>query len=253
MATPRGVKCSNEELAAQLKEAVAAEPGAGWADEACCLRYLAARDFNLEKATKMLVETLRWRESFGVSALGERADTLRSESATGKLRVSESVDRDGRPVLVMSPRLENSTQHDANILNLVYHLERATGGRPIADMPNGKLVTIIDFKGWTLRNAPPMKTSRATLSVLQNHYPERLHRFYALNVPMIFSAFWRAISPFIDPVTRDKIVFLPTAPEAARAKLEESFDLAQLEESLGGDRPFAWEPDTYFAKDSGLS
>ena len=27
-------------------------------------------DFNLEKATKMLVETLRWRESFGVSALG---------------------------------------------------------------------------------------------------------------------------------------------------------------------------------------
>ena len=62
MATPRGVKCSNEELAAQLKEAVAAEPGAEWADEGC-LRYLAARDFNLEKATKMLVETLRWRES----------------------------------------------------------------------------------------------------------------------------------------------------------------------------------------------
>ena len=75
-----------------------------------------------------------------------------------------------------------------------------------------------------------------TADVLQNHYPERLHRFYALNVPMIFSAFWRAISPFIDPVTREKIVFLPTAPEAARAKLEESFDLAQLEEALGGDR-----------------
>eukprot|EP00964_Phaeocystis_antarctica_P092732 scaffold59693_cov63-Phaeocystis_antarctica.AAC.4 len=100
-----------------------------------------------------------------------------------------------------------SGDHDGQILNLVYHLERAvallrlltlspnpspnpypnpnpnpnpnqTGGRgPVDGAADGKLVTwlglglanpsklvtVIDFKGWSLRNAAPMKTSRATL------------------------------------------------------------------------------------------
>ena len=161
---------SSSTLVASLLDAVKDEPGAGWADEACCERFLAARNNNLEKATTMLTESLHWRHSFGVNKLGEKHELIRSESATGKLRVSESVDRAGRPVLVMTPRAENSSNHEANITNLVYHLERVTGGRPcVPAIPSGKLVTIIDFKGWTLRNAPPMKTSRETLNVLQNH------------------------------------------------------------------------------------
>ena len=77
----------------------------------------------------MLRESLRWRHSFGVSKLGEKHERIRRESETGKLRVSESADRAGRPVLVMTPRAENSRDHDGQIANLVYHLERATGGR----------------------------------------------------------------------------------------------------------------------------
>ena len=77
----------------------------------------------------MLKESLRWRHSFGVSKLGEKHERLRRESETGKLRVSESADRAGRPVLVMTPRAENSRDHDGQMANLVYHLERATGGR----------------------------------------------------------------------------------------------------------------------------
>ena len=249
----RGGDELRSEGAAQLKDAVKDEPGAAWADETVCLRYLAARKGDLGKATQMLTESLRWRESFGVATLGERGAIVRSQSATGKMRVSESVDREGRPVLVMAPRLENSVDHDANLLNLVYHLERATGQRSVPGIPDGKLVTVMDFKGYSLRTAPPMKTSRATLSILQNHYPERLHKFLLMNVPGIFAAFWSAISPFIDPVTKAKVVFLRGSPEQQRALLAEHFDLAQLEDALGGDRPFTWDPDAYFASDSGLA
>ena len=71
--------------------------------------------------------------------------------------------------------------------------------------------------------------------------------------PGIFAAFWSAISPFIDPVTKAKVVFLRGSPEQQRAQLAEHFDLAQLEDALGGDRPFTWDPAAYFALDSGLA
>ena len=37
-----------------------------------------------------------------------------------------------------------------------------------------KLIILIDFTGWTLSTAPPMRTSRETLTILQDHFPERL-------------------------------------------------------------------------------
>ena len=83
----------------------------------------------------MLRETLKWRASFGVSSLSEepKAAAIRAASKTGKLRVSPSRDRTGRPVLVMVPRHENDkNNHEGNLLNLVYHLERASGSRPLA-------------------------------------------------------------------------------------------------------------------------
>ena len=244
----------SHELVLKLFEAVSEEPGAEWADEAVCARYLIARNNHLDKATAMLRESLRWRHSFGVSKLGERHAVIRKESETGKLRVSASVDREGRPVLVMTPGVENTSDHDGQILNLVYHLERATGGRTVdGAAADGKLVTVIDFKGWTRRSAAPMKTSRATLSILQNHYPERLHRILLLNVPALFTVFWSAIRPFIDPVTREKIVFVTGSAEQQQAALRECFDLAQLEEGLGGLVPLRWDPGAYFARDAELA
>jgi len=249
----KGKETPAHELVLNLLEAVSEEPGAEWAGEAVCVRYLMARNNRLDKATAMLKESLRWRDSFGVSKLGEKHAVIRRESETGKVRVSDSVDRAGRPVLVMTPRAENTSDHDGQILNLVYHLERATSGKPVDGAADGKLVTIIDFKGWTLRNAAPMKTSRATLSILQNHYPERLHRILLLNVPALFTVFWNAIRPFIDPVTREKIVFVTGSAEQQQAALRECFDLAQLEEGLGGLVPLRWDPGAYFARDAELA
>jgi len=47
------------------------------------------------------------------------------------------------------------------------------------------------------------------LSILQDHYPERLGRAFVINVPFILNAFYKMINPFIDPVTREKLKFNP--------------------------------------------
>ena len=43
-----------------------------------------------------------------------------------------------------------------------------------------KIVLLIDFADFSLSNGAPMKTSKETLSILQNHYPETLHCAYCI-------------------------------------------------------------------------
>ena len=78
-------------------------------------------------------------------------------------------------------------------------------------------------------------------------------RARARGAAAIFAGFWSAISPFIDPVTREKVVFVRGTPEQQRALLAEHFELEKLEDALGGDAPFTWDPAAYFARDGGLS
>lgn len=44
-----------------------------------------------------------------------------------------------------------------------------------------------------------------TLHILQDHYVETLGRALVVNLPMILNFFYKGISPFLDPVTRDKV------------------------------------------------
>lgn len=46
-------------------------------------------------------------------------------------------------------------------------------------------------RDYSRANSPPMHVSRGTLSIMQNHYPERLHHCFLVNAPWLFRAGWR--------------------------------------------------------------
>lgn len=61
-----------------------------------------------------------------------------------------------------------------------------------------------------------VKALQGVFSLLQGHFPERLSQLWFLDAPFIFYGLWRCVSPFIEPATRAKIVFLSKGQRAAR-------------------------------------
>ncbi|CAM9630014.1 unnamed protein product, partial [Heterosigma akashiwo] len=206
-------------------------------DEQCFLRYLRAEKWVLQKAISKLHDTLRWRQEFGVQSINSDPDVMdeiRLENSTGKV-YCRGFDKCGRVILYMCPARENSRNHDANLRHLVFQMERATAVLRRQDEGVDKTCFVVDYTGYSLTNSPPMRTSRASLDILQNHYPERLGACYMVNPPLIFRAFWNAIYPFIDPVTRKKFIFVknPSLPKY-QDLLSQNFDMDLLEERVGG-------------------
>jgi len=197
---------------------------------------LRARDNDLEQATTMLDSTLLWREEFGLDSLQTWTEVMQKENLTGKAYV-RGKDKQNRPIIWMKPKFENTYDHDGNIKHLVYNLERAVACGEANGYKDGKLCLIIDFEGYSIMNAPPMKTSMETLSILQNHYPERLAKAYLVRPPWIFHSFYSLISPFIDVVTKEKVMMLSSKKHAT---LVENIDDEYLESTVGGldTRPF---------------
>jgi hypothetical protein len=60
---------------------------------------------------------------------------------------------------------------------------------------------------------PSIGTARTVLHILQTHYPERLGLALIAHLPWLLHAFYKLITPFIDPLTRLKMVFNPVSNE----------------------------------------
>ena len=89
-------------------------------------------------------------------------------------------------------QFQNTSSHEGQLQYLTYTLENA-----VLNLPQGqdKMVWLIDFTGWTLAHRSPFKTSRESISTVQNHYPERLSDAFMFNPPKIFDASFK-VWPF---------------------------------------------------------
>lgn len=211
------------------------------ADEHMPRRHYRAENGDVEAAIKKIKATIAWREQFEVEKIKtcfnhdgdkEMQKIIALENATGKIYV-RGYDREGRAVLYLRPGMENTRHELNNMRHLTYQLERAIACTR-QKCGKEKINIVIDYKGFKLRNAPPVSTTKHTLDILQNHYPERLHRAFICNPPLVFRTFWAIMSPFIDPVTKEKIVFCHG--KVALEKLSENFDLETTERCAGGKK-----------------
>lgn len=158
-------------------------------DDKCLLRYLRARDWNLDKSSKMLFETLTWRKSF-------RPHEITAESMKGIFDLGglyrNGHDKFSRPVVYIKPGAYNPYSAEQRIKYLVWVLESS-----IQDMEEEveKLTWVIDFSEYGKGTHSPngRVVAQNSLHVLQNHYPERLGSLFVVNAPWFLSLIFTVI------------------------------------------------------------
>lgn len=148
-----------------------------WLTRECLLRYLRATKWHVDESAKRLLGTLAWRREYGLDDF--TPEYISPEQETGK-QIIFGYDRQGRPCQYLNPGRQNTDASPRQIHHLFYMVERVTDL-----MPAGveMLSLMINFKPSKHRKntSVPIATAREVLSVLQNHYPERLGKALIIN------------------------------------------------------------------------
>ncbi|EEH15781.1 hypothetical protein PABG_05868 [Paracoccidioides brasiliensis Pb03] len=198
----------------------------------CLLRYLRATKWDVTGAVIRLQGTLTWRREYGLDKL--TPDYISIENETGKQLIL-GYDVNARPCLYLDPSKQNTEQSERQIQHLVFMLERVID---LMGPDQESLALVVNFNETKSGQNGTIGQGRKTMSILQNHYPERLGRALVVNMPFLILGFFKLISPFIDPTSKAKLKF--------NENLCEHVPQAQLLKTLGGEVEFEYDHSVYW-------
>ncbi|KAF9805409.1 hypothetical protein SFRURICE_018300, partial [Spodoptera frugiperda] len=182
------------------------------------LRFLRARDFNVEKAREMLSQSLLWRKKHQVDRIlseYETPDVVKQYFPGGW----HHHDKDGRPLYILRlgqmdvKGLLKSIGEDG-LLKLTLHvceeglklLEEATNASERAVQ---SWCLLVDLDGLNMRHLwrPGVRALLRIITIVEANYPETMGRVLIVRAPRVFPILWTIVSTFIDENTRSKFLF----------------------------------------------
>ncbi|KAM7262909.1 hypothetical protein ACFE04_000592 [Oxalis oulophora] len=182
-------------------------------------RFLKARDWNVPKAHKMLMDSLQWRVANGVDNMLSKPivppdfyRTVRDSQLIGLSGFS----REGLPVFAIGVGL--STYDKASVHYYVQsHIQineyRDTVVLPSASKKHGRpivtCVKVLDMSGLKISALSQIKILTAISTIDDLNYPEKTNTYYVVNTPYIFTACWKVVKPLLQERTRKKVNVLP--------------------------------------------
>ncbi|EKX42269.1 hypothetical protein GUITHDRAFT_111831 [Guillardia theta CCMP2712] len=211
-------------------------------DEKLLRRFLRAHQMDAGKAAHKLRRFFAWKEScsygldFPVKKIDQTSPGVQRQLSTGKCYILRARDKNNRPVIVV-----NVKQHDPNFQTYdeltifgVYLLNSAEA--LLADDGSSgpdQFLIIFNLEGITASNID-YRAAKRVIYMLTNFYPERMGVCLLLSAPVLFSAFWVVIRPWLHPVTQAKVKF------AKKNDLKEFLDVSQLPVDLGGEDAYKY-------------
>ncbi|KZV36239.1 hypothetical protein F511_14257 [Dorcoceras hygrometricum] len=210
------------------------------------LRFLKARNFNIDKTIKMWEEMLNWRKEFGADTILEDFEyEERDEVLQYYPQGYHGVDREGRPIYIERlgrahpSKLMGITSAERYLKYHVQEFEKALNEKfPACSIAEKRricsTITILDIHGLGVKNFTKMATRllAAKAKIDNNYYPETLHRLYVVNAGAgLTKLLWPVAEKLLDAKTIGKIHVLDPK---SMGKLLETIDPSQLPDFLGG-------------------
>ncbi|XP_046681100.1 SEC14-like protein 1 isoform X2 [Homalodisca vitripennis] len=182
------------------------------------LRFLRARDFNVEKARGMLSESLTWRKKHAVDRIiaEYQVPQVVTDYFPGGWHHS---DKEGQPLYLlrlgqMDVKGLLKTIGEDGLLKLTLHVceeglrltdeATRTCGHPISTW-----CLLVDLEGLNMRHLwrPGIRALLRIIEIVEANYPETLGRVLIIRAPRVFPILWTLVSTFIDDTTRSKFLF----------------------------------------------
>ena len=188
------------------------------------LKFLRAKDYNVDAAFEMLMARLEWQRTFRLDELLEKEDfgtafeghdTILGEDVQGRpLIISVFATMDTEVVFGDPQRF---------LRWRVQLMERALAKlQPWALGAPETLVQIHDYLDCAVLRKDPRVTEAVKLftKTMGDNYPEMKGKTIFINFPTIFGALFAALSPFIPEKTRAKFVMLGPVDPSRGARRE---------------------------------
>ncbi|XP_018905018.1 SEC14-like protein 1 isoform X2 [Bemisia tabaci] len=209
------------------------------------LRFLRARDFNVEKARELLSQSLTWRKRHNVDQIlssYETPDVIKDYFPGGW----HHHDKDDQPIYLlklgqMDVKGLLKTIGEDSLLKLTMHVceeglkltEKVTKdcGKPISTW-----CLLVDLEGLNMRHLwrPGIKALLRIIEIVEANYPETLGRVLIIRAPRVFPILWTLINKFIDEKTRSKFLFYGGNDYQAAGGLVDYIDEEFIPDFLGG-------------------
>ena len=175
-----------------------------WCTDTQLVRFLVARNYDVEKAKNLTLSACEWRAKRKPGEMEAQPgweDEMKTEAATGKIYVP-GCDKWNRPVIIFDNTVQNTADEEGHIRFLAWSLELGTR---LMSADVDKYVIFINLKNFSLRNNPSLKTTKETIKMLCDCFPERLGHLICYQPPWIFKGVFEAVKSFIDPKTVSKV------------------------------------------------
>ncbi len=182
------------------------------------LRFLRARDFNVEKAREMLSQSLIWRKKHGVDKILSEYELppVVKDYFPGGWHMH---DKEGRPLFIlrlgqMDVKGLIKSVGEEGLTKLTLHV--CEEGLRLTEEASHKLnrpistwSLLLDLEGLNMRHLwrPGMKALLHIIEICEANYPETLGRVLIIRAPRVFPIMWTLVSPLIDETSRGKFLF----------------------------------------------
>lgn len=199
------------------------------------MKFLRARNLNLDEAKAMFISTLRWRQSFDVEgAIKEQYP----EDVFGGLGKIFGKDKQGHPVVYNLYGAAKDTGAFNDIQRFlrwrVAFMERSIA---LLDFETvDRAIQIHDYQGVGLfdRTENSKRAASEATSIFQGHYPELLARKFFVNVPSFMTWIFWLFKPLISSATLGKMTVVGSGPRTIGAALLPIIDERELPKRYGG-------------------